>query len=101
MHTSGKNGASGCPASVLELVARFDLHSETYKQQTYNETQVRREFIDRVAYVDKEFGEGPQFPGWATGRGRIYLVLGRPKAVLRTERRFFVDGALRSLTLWQ
>ena len=46
MHTSGKNGASGCPASVLELVARFDLHSETYKQQTYNETQVRREFID-------------------------------------------------------
>ncbi|MGB2984861.1 MAG: N-6 DNA methylase [Phycisphaerae bacterium] len=46
MHTSGENGAPGCPASVLELVARFDLHSGTYKQQTYNETQVRREFID-------------------------------------------------------
>ena len=46
MHASGENRASGCPASVLELVARFDLHSETYKQQTYNETQVRREFID-------------------------------------------------------
>ena len=61
----------------------------------------RREFIDRVAYVDKEFGEGPRFPGWATGRGRIYLLLGRPKAILRTERRFFVDGALRSLALWQ
>lgn len=61
----------------------------------------RREFIDRVAYVDKEFGEGPRFPGWATGRGRIYLLLGRPRAVLRTERRFFVDGALRSLTLWK
>ncbi|MCH7792749.1 MAG: type I restriction enzyme HsdR N-terminal domain-containing protein [Planctomycetes bacterium] len=46
MHTSGKNDAQSCPASVLDLVARFDLHSGTYKQQTYNETQVRREFID-------------------------------------------------------
>lgn len=61
----------------------------------------RREFLDRVAYVDKEFGEGPQSLGWATGRGRIYLLLGRPEAVLSTERRFFVDGALRSLTIWQ
>lgn len=61
----------------------------------------RREFLDRVAYVNKEFGDGPGTPGWATGRGRIYLLLGRPEAVLRTERRFFVDGALRSLTMWR
>lgn len=63
--------------------------------------EFRRGFLDEVAYVDKEFGEGPQSPGWATGRGRIYLLMGRPEAVLSTERRFFVDGALRSLTLWQ
>ncbi len=63
--------------------------------------EFRREFIDRVAYVDKEFSEGPDSPGWATGRGRIYLLLGQPEAVFTTQRRFFVDGALRSLTVWQ
>ena len=52
MGTSVQNGAPGCPASVLELVARFDLHSKTYKQQTYNETQVRREFIDPMFNLD-------------------------------------------------
>jgi GWxTD domain-containing protein len=61
----------------------------------------RREFLDRVAYVDKEFGDGSRTPGWATGRGRIYMLLGPPEVVLRTERRFFVDGSLRSLTMWQ
>ncbi len=34
------------PRSVLELVQRFAHHQEAYKQQCYNETQVRREFID-------------------------------------------------------
>ena len=37
---------SGCPPAVLQLVERFDEHRETYKGQAYNETQVRREFID-------------------------------------------------------
>lgn len=35
-----------CPAAVVELVERFGLHRETYQQASYNETQVRREFID-------------------------------------------------------
>ena len=35
-----------CPQAVLNLVERYDLHIETYRQQGYNETQVRREFID-------------------------------------------------------
>ena len=35
-----------CPQAVLGLVQRFDEHRETYKRQTYNEAQVRREFID-------------------------------------------------------
>lgn len=35
-----------CPRAVLDLIERFDLHAETYRRQDYNETQVRREFID-------------------------------------------------------
>ncbi|MCG7853051.1 MAG: type I restriction enzyme HsdR N-terminal domain-containing protein, partial [Methanosarcinaceae archaeon] len=34
------------PAKVLELVKRFDRNLEAYKQVKYNETQLRREFID-------------------------------------------------------
>ena len=34
-----------CPESVRSLVERFDVHIETYKEQAYNETQVRREFM--------------------------------------------------------
>jgi hypothetical protein len=34
------------PASVVELVERFDRNIESYKKSGYNETQVRHEFID-------------------------------------------------------
>ena len=34
------------PTKVLELVERFDRNLEAYKQGKYNETQVRREFVD-------------------------------------------------------
>ena len=34
------------PAKILEFVERFDRNLEAYKQGRYNETQVRREFID-------------------------------------------------------
>jgi len=34
------------PPKVLELVGRFDYNLDAYKQGKYNETQVRREFID-------------------------------------------------------
>lgn len=34
------------PKTVLDLVERFDYQYDTYKQPAYNETQVRREFID-------------------------------------------------------
>ncbi|MFQ5462720.1 MAG: Eco57I restriction-modification methylase domain-containing protein [Phycisphaerae bacterium] len=37
---------SGPPKAILQLVQRFAQHHETYKRQVYNETQVRREFID-------------------------------------------------------
>ena len=34
------------PAEIVELIKRFDFHRESYKSGQYNETQVRREFID-------------------------------------------------------
>ena len=34
------------PASILELVERFERNREQYRTATYNETQTRREFID-------------------------------------------------------
>jgi len=37
---------SSVPSKVLELIETFDRNIETYKDQQYNETQLRREFID-------------------------------------------------------
>lgn len=34
------------PREVIELVERFDLHAESYRSGQYNETQLRREFLD-------------------------------------------------------
>ncbi|MFA6413080.1 MAG: N-6 DNA methylase [Syntrophales bacterium] len=34
------------PSSILELIARFERNRETYNSAPYNETQLRREFID-------------------------------------------------------
>jgi hypothetical protein len=39
-------GKPQLPTAVRELVARFDRNREAYKSGNYNETQVRREFID-------------------------------------------------------
>lgn len=42
--TSG--GHQQAPEAVLQLVERFRLHVETYTSGQYNETQLRREFLD-------------------------------------------------------
>jgi len=36
----------GAPAAVLDLIERFDRNADAYRAVSYNETQVRREFID-------------------------------------------------------
>jgi hypothetical protein len=46
MSDPGGLKSPSCPRSVLDLIERFELHRETYKRPGYNETQVRREFID-------------------------------------------------------
>jgi len=43
--------------------------TNTYKEEHYK----------RLAYADDHFGIGKRVPGWATERGRIYIVLGEPK----------------------
>jgi GWxTD domain-containing protein len=39
----------------------------------------KEEHYKRLAYVDDHFGIGKRVPGWATDRGRIYILLGPPK----------------------
>jgi hypothetical protein len=34
------------PKEILDLVARFELHIDAYKSGQYNETQLRRDFLD-------------------------------------------------------
>ncbi len=34
------------PKEILELIERFDRHREAYRSGQYNETQLRREFLD-------------------------------------------------------
>lgn len=41
-----KTAKNDTPQTVLDLVARFDTHRDAYKSPEYNETQIRREFID-------------------------------------------------------
>ena len=39
----------------------------------------KEEHYKRLAYADDHFGIGKRVPGWATERGRIYILLGPPK----------------------
>ncbi|MEX0716518.1 MAG: DNA methyltransferase, partial [Planctomycetaceae bacterium] len=34
------------PAEIVQLVERFELHRDSYQSAAYNETQLRREFVD-------------------------------------------------------
>ena len=43
---SKKAEASSAPTAVVDLVARFRDHADAYHAGRYNETQIRREFID-------------------------------------------------------
>ena len=51
---------------MLDLIERFELHADTYRRQEYNETQVRREFIDPLFAalgwdVDNESGHAEAY----------------------------------------
>ena len=46
MSASDTANSMSCPKFVRDFVDRFAQQLDSYKQQTYNETQVRRGFID-------------------------------------------------------
>ena len=43
---AAKSQAPSAPTQVLDLVARFHEHRASYQAQSYNETQLRRDFLD-------------------------------------------------------
>ncbi len=48
-HSLGVHPEPDCmtaPSEVLDLVERFDRHRDAYRSGRYNETQLRREFLD-------------------------------------------------------
>jgi len=49
------------PSRVIELVETFDCSIETYKNQRYNETQLRREFIDPFFDIDIKADPHPAY----------------------------------------
>jgi GWxTD domain-containing protein len=55
--------------------SRRDVHPET------PENEAREEHQRRFAYATQHFGAG--IPGWATDRGKIYILLGPPSAITR------------------
>ena len=59
------------PPQVLELIQRFDRNREAYRSPNYNETQLRREFVDRglIDYDEPVATYWPEFA--AAGKGAI------------------------------
>lgn len=64
-----------------------DLFIETFWKQRdpspgTERNEFREEHYRRLAYADQHFGRGGTKPGWATDRGRIYIILGPPQQSL-------------------
>lgn len=67
------------PSDKLRFMESFwrrrDVHPET------PENEAREAHQRRFAYATQHFGAG--IPGWATDRGKIYILLGPPSAITR------------------
>jgi hypothetical protein len=55
------------PREIVELVERFERNVEAYKSGRYNETQLRREFIDPFFGALGWDVENPRWPLGASG----------------------------------
>ncbi len=44
-----------------------------------SENEFKREHYDRIRYANVTFGKGTSTPGWKTDRGRVCIILGKPK----------------------
>jgi GWxTD domain-containing protein len=49
------------------------------------ENEFKQEHYRRLRYVEQWYGRGTPTPGWATDRGRMYIILGEPRTVERYE----------------
>ncbi len=70
------------PREIRDLVERFQRNREAYKNPKYNETQVRREFIDPLFKalgwdVDNVQGYAEAYKDVATGADRQIEATGR------------------------
>jgi GWxTD domain-containing protein len=61
----------------LEFIESFWARRDPTPETPENE--YRSDYLERFAYVVNRFGAGK--PGWATDRGRIYLILGPPHSI--------------------
>ncbi len=49
--------------------------------------EFKQEHYRRINYANQFFGRSTAKPGWRTDRGRIYIILGEPRDILRTSER--------------
>jgi GWxTD domain-containing protein len=52
---------------------------------TTEENEFRKEHYRRVQYANQNFGKDSPGPGWRSAMGRIYIILGEPKAIDKFE----------------
>ena len=58
--------------------------------------KVKDEHYRRIDYANKNFGRGLMAGGWRSDQGRIYIILGEPKQILRYEN----ESQLYPLIIW-
>ncbi|MFO7865582.1 MAG: GWxTD domain-containing protein [Candidatus Aminicenantes bacterium] len=49
------------------------------------ENEFKQEHYRRLRYVEQWYGRGTSSAGWATDRGRMYIILGEPRTIERYE----------------
>jgi GWxTD domain-containing protein len=67
-----------------------DLFIEAFWRQRDNnpateDNEFRREHYRRISHANRYYGRISPRPGWATDRGRIYIILGEPTEIQRIE----------------
>ncbi len=70
----------------LESDRERDLFIEAFWRQRdpvpeTRENEFKEEHYRRIRYANDTFGKGTSKPGWKTDRGRIYIILGKPRDV--------------------
>jgi predicted type IV restriction endonuclease len=102
-------GQVAVPDAVLELVERFSRNREQYLNSVYNETQVRREFLDPFFKalgwdVDNAAGNAPQYREVIHEDAiKIGLATRAPDYSFRvgSQRKFFVEAKKPAVNLQQ